>query len=155
GGLLVLQQGSQRNDLLASRGQLHLLGGWSLGRVELAAHLPVALWQNSDFSPLTGQGVTGPLVDSVASTTLGDLRLGAKVPLLDASRWPVGLSALVDLRLPTGNAQAFMSDGLAFVPSLVVTRRFGRVRIDGQAGYAIRGQGQYAQLVVHDGLVYV
>src|SRR5512138_306895 len=38
GGLLVLQQGSQRSDLLSSRGLLHLLGGWSLGRVELAAH---------------------------------------------------------------------------------------------------------------------
>jgi OmpA-OmpF porin, OOP family len=154
GGLLVLQQGSQRNDLLASRGLIHLLGGWSLGRVELGAHLPVALWQNSDFSLLTAQGVTGPLVDSVASTTLGDLRLGAKVPLLDAARWPVGVAALVDLRLPTGNGQAFMSDGLALVPSLVVTRTLGRLRIDGQVGYVIRGHGQYAQLVVQDGLVY-
>jgi OmpA-OmpF porin, OOP family len=58
------------------------------------------------------------------------------------------------LRLPTGNAQAFMSDGLAVVPSLVVTRAFGRVRVDGQIGYQVRRQGQYAQLVVHDGLVY-
>src|SRR3954466_13251663 len=38
GGLLVLQQGTQRSDLLVSRGMLHLLGGCSLGRVELAAH---------------------------------------------------------------------------------------------------------------------
>src|SRR3954471_6558493 len=154
GGLLVLQQGDQRSDLLASRGLLHLLGGWSLGRVELAAHLPVALWQNSDFSPLTSQGVTGPLVDPIASTTIGDLRLGAKVPILDAANWPVGLAALVDLRLPTGNARAFMSDGLAVVPSVVATRTLGPVRIDGQLGYHIRQQGQYAQLVVHDGLVY-
>ena len=154
GGLLVLQQGDQRSDLLASRGLLHLLGGWSLGRVELAAHLPVALWQNSDFSPLTSQGVTGPLVDPIASTTIGDLRVGAKVPILDAASWPVGLAALVDLRLPTGNARAFMSDGLAVVPSVVATRTLGPVRIDGQLGYHIRRQGQYAQLVVHDGLVY-
>ncbi len=122
--------------------------------MELAAHLPIALWQNSDFSPLTSQGVTGPLVDPVASTTLGDLRLGAKVAILDAANWPVGLAALVDLRLPTGNARAFMSDGLALVPSLVATRMVGPVRVDGQLGYHIRRQGQYAQLVVHDGLVY-
>ena len=154
GGLLVLEQGSQRQDLLVSRGQLHLLGGWSLGRVEVAAHLPIALWQKSDFSLLTSQGVTGPLVAGIASTTLGDLRLGAKVPILDAARWPVGVAALVDLRLPTGNAQAFTSDGLALVPTLVATRTFGRVRIDGQVGYQIRGSGQYAQLVVHDGFVY-
>jgi OOP family OmpA-OmpF porin len=153
-GLLVLQQGGQRQDLLASRGLLHLLAGYSLGKVELSAHLPIALWQNSDLGVLTSQGVTGPLVDGIASTALGDLRLGAKVPLLDAGHWPVGLAILADLRLPTGDAQAFMSDGLAFVPTLVATRTMGRVRVDGQIGYSIRGQGQYAQLVVHDGLVY-
>src|SRR5260221_46330 len=155
GGLLVLEQGNQRQDLLVSRGVLHLMGGWSLGRVELAAHLPIALWQNSDLSPLTAQGVTGALVENIASTTLGDLRLGAKLPILDAGAWPVGLAALIDLRLPTGNPQAFMSDGFSAVPSLVVTRKFGRVRVDAQAGYQIRRQGQYAQLVVHDGFVYV
>jgi outer membrane protein OmpA-like peptidoglycan-associated protein len=47
-----------------------------------------------------------------------------------------------------------MSDGVAVVPSLVATRAFGRVRVDGQLGYAVRGEGQYAQLVVHDGVVY-
>src|SRR5437660_361804 len=118
GGLLVLQQGSQRQDLMTSRGLLHLLGGWSLGRLELAAELPIALWQNSDFSLLTSQGVTGPLVAPVSSTTMGDLRLGVKVPILDGTRAPVGLSALVDLRLPTGSAQAVMSDGAAVVPSV-------------------------------------
>jgi len=153
-GLLVLQQGNQRSDLLTSRGLLHLLGGWSLGRVELAAHLPVALWQGSDFSLLTSQGVTGPLVDPVASTALGDLRLGAKMPILDAASWPLGVAALLDLRLPTGNARAFMSDGLALVPWIVATRTLGPIRVDGQLGYQIRHQGQYAQLVVHDGLVY-
>jgi outer membrane protein OmpA-like peptidoglycan-associated protein len=93
-------------------------------------------------------------VGSVASNAIGDLRVGAKLPLLDAARWPVGLAALVEFRLPTGNGQAFLSDGLAAVPSLVATRTLGRVRVDGQLGYVLRGQGQYAQLVVHDGLVY-
>src|SRR3954469_17772368 len=153
-GLLVLDQGGQRQDLITSRGTLHLLAGWSPGPFELAAELPIALWQNSDFSLLTSQGVTGPLVAPVSSTTMGDLRLGVKVPILDGTRAPVGLSALVDLRLPTGSAQAFMSDGAAVVPSVVATRSFGRVRLDGQLGYAVRGQGQYAQLVVHDGIVY-
>ena len=154
GGLLALQQGSSRQDLLVSRGQLHLLAAWSLGRVELAAHLPIALWQNSDFSLLTAQGVAGPLLDPIASTALGDLRLGAKVSILDEEVWPIGLAGLVDVRLPTGNAQAFMSDGLALVPLVIATRRFGRVRLDAQFGYDIRKAGQYAQLVIHDGYVY-
>jgi outer membrane protein OmpA-like peptidoglycan-associated protein len=153
-GLLALSLGSRRDDLLESRLSLHLLGGWSFGRIELAAHLPIALWQRSDLSLLTDQGVTGPLVDPVAATALGDLRLGAKVAILDAARWPVGLAALLDWRLPTGSREAFTSDGHALVPSVVATRSLGKVRVDAQLGYVIRGQGQYAQLVVHDGFTY-
>jgi outer membrane protein OmpA-like peptidoglycan-associated protein len=155
-GLLVLELGDERDDLLASRLSAHGLAAWSLGRVELSAHLPIALWQESDFSPLTSQGVPAdsPLVAPIAETALGDLRLGAKVRLLDEARWPVGLAALADLRLPTGDDTAFASDGLALVPSAIATRSFGALRLDGQLGYAFRGTGQYAQLVVPDGLVY-
>jgi outer membrane protein OmpA-like peptidoglycan-associated protein len=153
-GLLVLRQGAARDDLLEDRLGLHLLGGFSLGRLELGAELPVALWQQSDLSLLTSQGVTGPLVAPIASAAFGDLRLGAKLPLLDAGRSPIGLAALAELRLPTGDPKAFMSDGLALAPSLVATRPIGRLRLDAQLGYVVRGAGQYAQLVVHDGLTY-
>jgi outer membrane protein OmpA-like peptidoglycan-associated protein len=150
-GLLSLELGSERDALIERRLSIHLLGGWSLGWLELAAHLPVVAWQEADFSLLEDQGVTGPLVAPVDRTTLGDLRLGAKLPVLDRARWPLALAAMVDLRLPTGNGDAFTSDGLALVPSAVATRAFGPVRLDGQLGYVIRGEGQYGQLVVHDG----
>lgn len=156
-GLLAVRLGSRRDDLLESRLSLHLLGAWSLGRVELSAHLPVALWQRSDFSLLRDQGVTGPLVDPIAATALGDLRIGAKIPLTGEDTFPVfpvGLAVLLDGRLPTGKREAFTSDGPALVPSIVATRTMGPARIDAQLGYALRGTGQYAQLVVHDGLVY-
>ncbi len=153
-GLMVLKLGDQTDDLIAYRLTLHLLGAWSMGRVELGAHLPVALWQQTDFSLLVDQGVTGPLVAPIASTALGDLRLGAKLPVLDGASWPLDLAVLVDLRLPTGNAEAFTSDGLALATSVIGSRRFGQVRVDGQLGYLLRGTGQYAQLVVHDGFSY-
>jgi outer membrane protein OmpA-like peptidoglycan-associated protein len=153
-GLLSLELGGQREELLAHRLSLHLLGAYSLGRLELGVHLPVALWQDSDFSFLTRQGVTGPLVAPIAKTALGDLRLGAKLPLLREDRFPIGLAAMLDLRLPTGNGDAFYSDGLSVVPSAIVTRTFGRVRLDGQLGYDFRRTGQYAQLVVHDGWTF-
>ena len=153
-GLMVLRSGSQSDDLIAYRLTLHLLGSYSIGRVEFGAHLPVSLWQQSDFSLLTGQGVTGPLIAPIASTALGDLRVGAKLPVLDAASWPLGLSVLADLRLPTGNPTAFMSDGLALATSLIGTRRFGSLRLDAQLGYLFRGAGQYAQLVVHEGVTY-
>jgi outer membrane protein OmpA-like peptidoglycan-associated protein len=155
-GLLALRLGEDRDDLLASRVSAHLLGGWSLGRIELGVHVPLALWQRSDFSLLESRGISGPLVAPVAKAALGDLRVGAKVPVLEAARAPfgVGLAAFLDLRLPTGDKDAFTGDGAMAVPSVVATRAFGRARVDGQLGYAIRGRGQYAQLVVHDGLVF-
>lgn len=153
-GLLTIRGNGARADLLASRLSLHLLAGASLGRLELAAGLPFALRQASDLSPLTSQGVTGPLVDPISRTALGDLRLGAKLALLDAAAAPVGLAALLELRLPTGSKDAFTSDGLALAPSLVATRSFGKVRVDAQAGYLLRDAGQYAQLVVHDAFTY-
>jgi OmpA-OmpF porin, OOP family len=153
-GLLSLQLGSQRDQLLEHRLSLHLLGGYSFGWLEVSAHLPIALWQDTDFSLLTQQGVTGPLVAPIATTALGDLRLGAKLPVLREDRFPLGLAAMLDLRLPTGNGDAFYSDGLAVVPSAVATKTIGRTRLDAQLGYVIRGQGQYAQLVVQDGFAY-
>src|SRR5512133_2439256 len=155
-GLLALKVGDTRDDLLASRLSAHLLGTWSLGWVELGAHLPLAMWQRADFTMLESRGVTGGLVSPVAGTALGDLRLGAKVPVLDAARAPLGLGLafLLDVRLPTGDPQAFTSDGTMVVPSAIVSRTFGRARLDAQVGYAIRGSGQYAQLVVADGLTY-
>jgi len=157
-GLLALKLGSESDQLLASRLGMNLSATRSfaipiLGRAEVGLQLPVALWQRSDFSLLRRQGVTGPLVDPIAAFALGDLRLGAKTTLLPASATPLGiaLAAVGDLRLPTGNKDAFTGDGLAFLPSAVASRAFGPLRLDLQAGYLLRGEGQYAQLVVHDG----
>jgi OOP family OmpA-OmpF porin len=153
-GLLALELGTEKHDLLESRLSLHLLGGWSVGPAEVSVHVPVALWQRSDFSFLETRGVSGPLVDPIARTALGDARLGLKVPLLQQGRIPIGLGALLDLRLPTGNRKAFTGEGPMVVPTAIATRSFGRARLDAQLGYKIRETGQYAQLVVHDGFTW-
>jgi outer membrane protein OmpA-like peptidoglycan-associated protein len=154
--LLALRLGDDRDALLSSRLSAHLLGGWSFGALELGVHVPVALLQRSDLSLLTDRGVTGPLVAPIARAALGDVRIVAKLPFLDASRAPlgVGLAALLDLRAPTGDRDAFTGDGAMAIPTVVATRALGPARLDAQLGYALRGRGQYAQLVVHDGLVY-
>jgi outer membrane protein OmpA-like peptidoglycan-associated protein len=155
-GLLPLRLGDEHDHLIVSRFGANLLGAWSLGPVELGADLPVVLWQDSDLSLLEQQGVTGALVDPVAETTLGDLRLGAKWALLAAerNRLRVGVAALGEVRLPTGDGQAFAGDGFMVVPGAVITRAFGPVRLDGQIGYQFRDEGQYAQLVVQDGVTW-
>lgn len=153
-GLLSLKLGDEKRDLLQSRLSLHLLGAWSTGWGEVSVHVPVALWQRSDFSLLEQQGVTGPLVDPIAKTALGDARVGLKVPVIGQDRFPVALGALLDLRLPTGDRKAFTGEGPGAVPSAILSRTFGRARLDAQVGYHIRRPGQYAQLVVHDAIVW-
>jgi OOP family OmpA-OmpF porin len=153
-GFLALTLGNRRDQLLQDRLTAHVMAVRAFSRFELAVDLPVILHQSADFSLLTDAGVRGALVDPVASTALGDLRLAGKLPLLGADRYPIGLAALLDLRLPTGNGTAFASDGTVLTPGLVASRPLGPVRLDAQLGYAIRGQGQYAQLVVHDGFAW-
>ncbi|HSD19040.1 MAG TPA: OmpA family protein [Anaeromyxobacter sp.] len=155
-GLLALRLGDAREDALASRLSAHLLAAASLGRLELGVDLPVALYQRSDLSLLESQGVTGPLVAPIARSALGDLRLVAKLPVLEAARAPfgIGLAALLDLRAPTGDRAAFTGEGPMAVPGVVATRTFGRARLDAQVGYVIRERGQWAQLVANDGVTW-
>ncbi|MGB8929981.1 MAG: OmpA family protein, partial [Anaeromyxobacteraceae bacterium] len=158
-GFLALTRQDSRDQLLESRLTGHLMGVRAFRWFELAVDLPVVLYQRADFSLLTdpppdGAGVTGPLVAPVARTALGDLRFTGKVPLLSVERFPIGLAALLELRLPTGNGDAFASDGLMVAPHLLASRPLGPVRLDAQVGYQLRGQGQYAQLVVHDALAW-
>jgi OmpA-OmpF porin, OOP family len=153
-GLLALELGDDRTTLLESRLQAHVLAAWALGRLELAVDVPFVLAQDANLSRLTDQGVTGPLVAPVSSSALGDVRLLAKVPIRGTSAFPVDAAVLLDLRAPTGDGDAFYGDGAMAVPSMVLTRALGRVRLDAQVGYALRRPGQYAQLVVRDGLTY-
>jgi outer membrane protein OmpA-like peptidoglycan-associated protein len=150
-GLLALRLGGETAQVIESRFSAHLLAGYAFERAEVAVHLPLVLAQRSDLSFLRDRGVTGPLVDDIATTALGDLRLFGKLALLREPKAPLGLAALLDVRLPTGDPKAFTSDGTSAVPGLVATRTLGRFRLDAQLGYVIREEGQYAQLVVHDG----
>ncbi|HSM91453.1 MAG TPA: OmpA family protein [Anaeromyxobacteraceae bacterium] len=158
-GFLAYTAVGSRDQILESRLTGHLMGAWAFRWFELGVDLPVIAWQEADFSRLTapppaGAGYSGPLTAPVAHTALGDLRFTGKVPILGLDRFPVGLSALLELRLPTGNKDAFTSDGTFFAPQIVATRPLGPVRLDAQVGYQLRGQGQYAQLVVHDALAW-
>jgi outer membrane protein OmpA-like peptidoglycan-associated protein len=151
--LVALRSGSERLGFaVPDRIAAHLLGAYSLGRLELGAGLPVALWQKDGLSVLRDRGLTGPLADPVAATALGDLRLLARARLLDEESFPVSVGAGMELRLPTGNGKAFFSDGWGATPSLLAGRRLGRARLDASVGYQFRQPGQYLQLVAHDGL---
>ncbi|HTP52655.1 MAG TPA: OmpA family protein [Anaeromyxobacteraceae bacterium] len=156
-GLIPWKKGTEvLGYLVTNRLTLDLEGAYSFGLVEVGAALPLVAFQSSNLAPLTSLGVSGPLADPVAAVALGDLRLLGKLPVLNAGphslfRLPVPLEAslLVDLELPTGDGQAFASNGFVATPSAVVTGTVGRVRLDAQLGYSFRAEpGQYLNLVV-------
>lgn len=154
-GLLAVRSGDAKlGNLIDDRLTAHLLAGYAFGRLEIGLDLPITLTQGSNLGLLTSTGVTGPLVAPIAGSALGDVRLVARMPLFTERRLPVSLAALLDLRAPTGNGSAFASDGAMGIPGIVATRQAGPVRLDAQLGYVLRGQGQYAQLVVHDALAF-
>lgn len=153
-GLLALRSGGDRVGwAVEDRIAAHLLGSRSFGRLELGGALPVALWQRSGMGALADRGIGPPISTPVARTALGDLRLLGRYALLDEERAPLSLAAALELRAPTGNRDAFFSDGWGATPSLLAGRRLGALRLDGSVGYAFRAPGQFLQLVVHDAVV--
>jgi OmpA-OmpF porin, OOP family len=154
-GLLALSSGDEQiGDLIESRLSLHLAAAYSFGALEVGLGLPIALHQEDNMSLLAERGIGEPLTAPVASSAVGDLRLLGKWAILREPRAPLGLAAALELRAPTGDGDAFYGDGPMAIPSVAGGKAIGPVRVDGAVGYAFRGEGQFAQLVVHDGLTY-
>jgi len=95
------------------------------GRVLFDASLPVALYQ-SGSRPL-------PDLPQVASTGMGDLRLGARMPLPPLG--PVTTAGALDLWLPTGSRDAFTTDGTVRVGlKAMAGGSLGRIEYGGALG---------------------
>jgi len=76
----------------------------------------------------------------IPSSTLGDIRLSAKVGIVrragDADGF--GLALELPVGLPTGAQNAFVSDGFAFAPALALDVRFDRLRVALNLGARLR-----------------
>jgi uncharacterized repeat protein (TIGR01451 family) len=100
-----------------------------LGLVQVDAALPVALSQSGD-KPFSG-------LDRVQSSAVGDLKLGARAPLLDLGAAAVGIG--LQAWLPTGSKKAFASDGAARVlPQVLAGGGIAQVEWSAAAGYLLR-----------------
>jgi outer membrane protein OmpA-like peptidoglycan-associated protein len=120
---LVVYQGSERLGAFVG----HRVGSdvvFSLGLfdwIELAADLPVIVYQASDPSRL---GDTAPAISAFG---LGDVRLAPKVRLLRAREQLVDLAIIPALSAPTGApaSESFTGEGqFTFLPEVAVSRRF-------------------------------
>jgi OOP family OmpA-OmpF porin len=151
--LLALRLGDERlGDAVRDRLALHAIGGLVLGPVELGADIPFVAYQGSDLSPLAARGVSPQLLEPIEATAMGDVRVAGKIPIL--SRRILDLAGALEVGLPTGDRTAFTSNGLTAEPKVLVGRRFGPVRLDASVGYLFRKEGQYLQLVAHDGVTF-
>jgi len=149
-GLLAVRDGDRLSAwVVRDRLAGHLFGSRSFGRLELGAALPVAIWQSSGIGALALPGTLGA---PVSRSAVGDLRLTGKLALLGEERAPLSLAAGLEVRAPTGDGDAFFSDGWGLTPGLLAGRRLGPVRLDASLGWTFRRPGQFLQLVAHDGL---
>lgn len=159
--ILALKLGDEKvGDLLPYRLDAHLLFAYQLHeRLELAVDLPFTLLQGDNFN-LLGDALDAPDFPGAAGvsrTTLGDLRLLPRVHLLDRETFPVGVSLIAEVRLPTGSAASFTGErGVLWAPRLAVEQRFTFLpvpfRVLGNVGVRIRPHAQYLNLLVDDEL---
>ncbi|MCC6625558.1 MAG: OmpA family protein [Deltaproteobacteria bacterium] len=81
-----------------------------------------------------------PLDPEPDGFALGDIRLSPKVGILvredDADG--LGVAASVDVGLPTGDANAFVSDGFTVAPTFMVDYKAGALVVAANLGYRIR-----------------
>lgn len=140
--VLLNQDGGRALDVIKNRVELDLMGSLGLsGWFELGAVLPVVFYQDS--GNLEATGTEG----KVAPTVLGDLSLIGKVAFLRRQAYAkgFGVSLLTRVNFPTGNQDAFASDGAyTFNPTIVADYRFGfGALIALQAGVNLRPPSEY------------
>jgi OOP family OmpA-OmpF porin len=159
--ILALKLGDEKvGDLLPYRLDAHLLFAYQLHeRLELAVDLPFTLLQGDNFNLLRDalDAPDFPGAAGVSRTTIGDIRLLPRVHLLDRERFPVGVSLVAEVRLPTGSASSFTGErGVLWAPRLAVEQRFTFLpvpfRVLGNVGVRIRPHAQYLNLLVDDEL---
>ncbi|HMU39393.1 MAG TPA: OmpA family protein [Pseudomonadota bacterium] len=141
--LVLLNNDGQRvADVVKNRLELDIMAAYGLGNwLELGMVLPVILFQQS--SNLESIGEEG----QIQSTVVGDLAVLLKVPFVRRLSYAKGFGVSLQGRVnfPTGNQDAFASDGkVTFTPSFVADYRFGMGALLAlQAGVHIRPVAEF------------
>ena len=93
------------------------------------------------FPMLDGDDAGFEPLGPVPSAAFGDVRLSAKLGVLRRPRIGdgFGMGLEVSLGLPTGDRDAFVTNGFSVTPMLVVDGRLGPMRLAGNLGARLRG----------------
>ncbi|MBI5549010.1 MAG: OmpA family protein [Deltaproteobacteria bacterium] len=154
-GLMSLKVGDEKIDeLIRHRLDLHLLGAYAITDwAEAAIDVPFTVFQQNGFAAL--RDATGFDDPAPSKAGLGDVRVLGKLRLLREDRHLVTVSALAELRLPTGADSSFLGERSVLVyPRAMLERTFlDRLRVGLDAGYRYRAlPGRYLNLYVGDEL---
>ncbi|MAQ15825.1 MAG: hypothetical protein CMN30_13650 [Sandaracinus sp.] len=111
--------------------------------------LPLVLYQSRPALGVT-DGL-GSDLGELGTTGLGDLRLVAKVQLLNTERHGLDLALMPTFRVPLGDTDSYFRDrDFVFAPELLVSRAFGAFRLTANLGYAVKEATQLVNLEVDD-----
>ncbi len=137
--LEAAEDGTRRHEVIANQFAADLMGSVALfDRVSVALAVPVFLANSGEAAG----AVTGVAVDpAVSSAALGDMRLSAKVGLLRREEGAdgFGVAASLDMSLPTGDGDSFVSDPFTLTPTLIADYKLGDLMLAANLGVRLRG----------------
>ncbi len=149
-GILSLKLGNDpAGELISARADLHLMGAYQFTeRLEVSADLPFIVGQIDHFRLLRNEGFTDERSPSFGG--IGDLRFIGRFQVFKQESFPIGATAVLEVRLPTGDERSFFGDhGVVFAPRGAFERRIGPVRAVVNLGWRLRTTAaQYLNLYV-------
>jgi len=126
-----------RQEVIQDQLTLDLMGSIALfDRLSIGLAVPLFLVNGGDGTDGTVVDLN-PVPDGFA---LGDIRLSVKVGIVmrDEDADGFGLAASLDLGLPTGDTDAFVSDGFTAAPTVAADFKAGIFTVAANLGYRIR-----------------
>jgi large repetitive protein len=150
--LVLFQDRLQIGEVVGHRISADLVGSIGLTRwLELGAAIPLVLYQTGDPDLPTGD---------LASFGLRDVRVNAKITLFTQFQTKIlGLAIVPEVKLPTGDTDAFMGDGtpLTFSPYAVadtnIDLAYG-LRFAAMIGVRLRPRSEIGNIEVGNELFY-
>ncbi|HMJ13015.1 MAG TPA: OmpA family protein [Polyangiaceae bacterium] len=150
--VLYRDDGDERVGSVVSD-QLLLHGAVALGlfeRLLLSVDVPIALVTDGDSPEADGLDIASP-----SGSSLGDVRLGARVRVLGEAREPLELALGGYVWLPTGDEEKFAGDGkVRGLPALIAAGEVGRFAYAANAGVMLRPERQFAATQIGTELVF-
>lgn len=150
--LYELDTGKRLGPLLQDRDSAAVWASLGLTKyLELGLEIPFSVYQ---WRPLSIAGATNAELPRLSAVTMGNIRVAAKVSLLQQDVAGINLALEASLGIPSGYGSDFASDpSFTFSPEVSIGRTWGRFRAAANVGIFVRPRTQFLDLTVHHELL--